>query len=97
MKFATIRDLRTKTATLRKELKKEREIVLTANGRPFAIMLPTDQKRLDDDLLEIRRSRARRALKAIQDHAKQLGLDRMTMDEIDAIIAQVRRERRAEQ
>jgi hypothetical protein len=32
MKFVTIRDMRGKTAAIRKNLEQEREIVLTSNG-----------------------------------------------------------------
>ena len=38
MKFITIRDLRSDTARLRRDLQADREIVVTANGRPFAVM-----------------------------------------------------------
>ena len=35
MKFVSIRELRSRMAAIRKDLEQEREIVLTANGRPF--------------------------------------------------------------
>ena len=95
MKFATIRDLRTKTRALREELKSAREIVLTANGRPFAVMVTVDPDSLEETIREIRLARARRAIDRIQARSKELGLDRMTMTEIDALIAEVRREKRA--
>lgn len=94
MKFASIRDLRTNTAALRETLKKEREIVVTVNGRPFALMVPTDPDRLEEDLLELRRARAKGAIARIRAKAKAEGLDTMTMEEIDAIIAEARQEYR---
>lgn len=95
MKFATIRDLRTKTAAIRKDLKDEREIVLTANGRPFAVLTPTSPGTVEEDLLAIRRGRFLMALDHIQAEAKAKGLDKMTMEEIDETIAEVRQERRS--
>ncbi len=95
MKFVTIRELRSKTAALRKDLEQDREIVLTANGRPFALMTPVEPDTVEEELLAIRRARAQAALSRIRAQAKADGLDRMTMREIDALIARVRRERRA--
>jgi hypothetical protein len=43
----------------------------------------------------IRQARARLAMDRIREHARQAGLDKMTIGEIDALIAKVRRERRA--
>jgi antitoxin (DNA-binding transcriptional repressor) of toxin-antitoxin stability system len=94
MKFITIRDLRSNTARLRKELETEREIVLTANGRPFALMTAVEPDTVEEEILAIRRARARAALARIRAKARANGLDRLTMDQIDAIIAEARRESR---
>jgi len=93
MKFITIRDLRSNTAQLRKDLAAEREVVVTANGRPFAVMTRVEPDRVEEEILAIRRARARGALSRIRAKAKADGLDRLTMDQIDAIIAEARRER----
>lgn len=94
MKFITIRDLRSKTAELRKDLESDREVVVTANGRPFAIMTRVQPDNVEEELLAIRRARAAAALSRIRAKAKPDGLDRMTMEEVDAVIAKARRERR---
>ena len=96
MKFITIRELRSNTARLRKDLQSEREVVITAHGRPFALMTRVEPDRLEEEILAIRRARARSALSRIRAKAKAKGLDRLTMDQIDAIIADARRERRGE-
>jgi len=95
MKFITIRDLRGNTAQLRKDLQKDGEIVLTANGRPFALMTPIDPDSVEEEVVAIRRARAQAALGRIRAKAKAGGLDRMGMGEVDALIAEVRRERQA--
>ena len=94
MKFLTIRDLRTHTAQLRKDLLTEREVVITAHGRPFAVMTRVEPDKLEEEILAIRRARARAALSRVRAKAKAAGLDRLTMDQIDAIIAEARRGRR---
>ena len=94
MKFVTIRDLRSKTAAIRKDLEQEREIVLTANGRPFAVMTPVAADTVEDEIRAIRRARAKAAVERIRAQAKARGLDKLTMKEIDTLIAEARRARR---
>jgi len=95
MKFISIRDLRSNTARLRKDLEEEREVVVTANGRPFALMTRVEPDSVEEEILAIRRARARMAIERMRAQAKARGLDKMTMAEIDAVIADVRRKRRA--
>jgi len=95
MKFITVRDLRSRTAAIRKELATERDMVVTANGRPFAILAAIHPDNVEENLRAIRKARALEALRLMQADAKARGLDKMTMDDIDALIAKVRREREA--
>jgi antitoxin (DNA-binding transcriptional repressor) of toxin-antitoxin stability system len=94
MKFIAIRDLRANTAALRKDLAANRELVVTANGRPFALMSRVEPDTVEEELLALRQARARAALSRSRAKAKADGRDQMTMDQIDAIIADVRREMR---
>jgi len=93
MKFITIRDLRSNTARIRKDLEAEGEVVITANGRPFAVMTRVKPDKLEQEIVAIRRARAASAISRIRQKAKAEGLDRLTMEQIDAIIAEARRER----
>ena len=97
MKFVSLRDFRTRTAAIRRALKQQHEIVLTANGRPTALLVDASEDDLEDSLKALRWIRFRRALDQIQRSAKEKGLDKLSMQEIDAIIAKTRRERRARQ
>jgi len=94
MKFVSIRDLRNDTAGLRRDLQADREIVVTANGRPIAVMTRVDPDTVEQEILAIRRARARAALSRMRDRARSEGLDGLTMDQIDDIVAQTRRDRR---
>jgi antitoxin (DNA-binding transcriptional repressor) of toxin-antitoxin stability system len=97
MKFVTIRDLRGNTAQIRRDLQEDREIVLTANGRPFALMTPVEPDTVEEEVLAIRRARAQAALSRARAKAKADGRDRMSMADVDALVAEVRRERRADE
>jgi len=95
MKFIAIRDLRANTAALRKDLEADCEIVVTANGRPFALMTRVEPDTVEEEIMALRQARARAALSRIRAKAKADGRDKMTMEEIDAIIADVRKQRQA--
>lgn len=93
MKFVTVRELRSKTAALRKDLEEEQEIVLTANGRPFAVVSRVEPDALEQELQAIRRARAAAAVARIRTAAKAKGLSRLTMADIDRLIAETRQRR----
>ncbi len=94
MKFMTLRDLRTKTVALRKELASDREMIVTANGRPFAAIVPVSPDGLEEEVRALRLARFGVLVDRIQARSKAMGLDGMTMEEIDAVVDRVRRERR---
>ena len=95
MKFVTVRDLRGKTSELWKELQRERELVVTNNGKPIAIMSATDEESFETCLWTLRRSRASDALANLQRDAADRGLDKLTAEDIEAEIKASRRERNA--
>ncbi len=94
MKFVTIRELRSKTASIRRDLAQAREIVLTANGRPFAVMTPVSAETVEEEIQAIRRARTRAVVEGLRAAAKTAGVDTLTMEDIDAEIEAVRRARR---
>ena len=95
MKFMTVRELRSNTAQIRKNLAREREIVLTANGKPFAVMTPADPDTVEEEILAMRRVRAQAALGRIRAKAVTDHLDRLTTSKIDLLIAKARNDRRS--
>jgi antitoxin (DNA-binding transcriptional repressor) of toxin-antitoxin stability system len=94
MKFVSIRDFRNQTARIRKELAVEHEIVVTANGKPMAILADVDEESVEKRLEALRRERVQRMLNRIRVRSKAEKVDQMNMKEIDAEIAKARRERR---
>jgi antitoxin (DNA-binding transcriptional repressor) of toxin-antitoxin stability system len=94
MKFVNVRELRSNTATIRQDLAQAREIILTVNGRPFALMTPVEPETVEEELQAIRRARARAAVDRLRAQAKAAGADRLAPEAIDAEIAAARRSRR---
>jgi len=93
MRFVTVRELRSQPASRWRKMAEGKELIVTSNGKPCAVVLPTDEHSLEKMLLELRRLRGLEALDSVREHAKRRGLDKMTMKEIDAEIAAARRER----
>ena len=93
MKFLSVRDLRGKSAEVWKELQDEREMIITNNGRPIAILAAINESNLEESLSAFRQARAVKAVASIQRRSAEQGTDRITMDEIDAEIRAVRKKR----
>lgn len=75
-------------------LQKEGSLVITKDGKPRAILVPTSEETLLEDMQDQVRSRARRAVSAIRREAARRGVATLTMEEIDAEIAATRKARR---
>jgi antitoxin (DNA-binding transcriptional repressor) of toxin-antitoxin stability system len=93
MKTVTIRDLRTRPKQVRDALRGEREAMLTANGRPVAVMIPVNAESVDRTLETLRRARGLEALRALRRESQERGLGRLSSADIDTIIARARRSR----
>jgi prevent-host-death family protein len=94
MDFVTVRELRAESAKVWAKIEAGEEVVITRNGKPFALLLSTRPEELESTLRALRWDRFDRLLAAQHKRAAELGLDKMTMDEIDAEIAAARKERR---
>ena len=93
MKFLSVRDLRGKSAQVWKDLPNEREMIITSNGRPVAILAAINETNLEESLKAFRQARAVEAVASLQRRSVDQGTDRITMDEIDAEIQSVRKKR----
>jgi len=93
MKFISVRDLRSKSAQVWKQLPQEREMIITSNGRPIAIIAAISDSDLEESLSAFRQMRAVEAVASLQRRSAERGNDKITMDEIDAEIKAVRRKR----
>ncbi len=93
MKFLSVRDLRGKSAQVWKELLEEREMVVTSNGRPIAILAAITEANLEESLSAFRQARAVEAVVSLQRRSIQQGTSKISMDEINEEIKAVRKKR----
>ena len=94
MRFVTIRDLRSKSAKIQRDLPKEKEIVLTSNGKPIAIISAVSSKTLEESLAAFRRARAMAAVAYLQKRSVELGKDHLSAEEIEKEISVERKARK---
>ena len=92
MKFITVRDLRTSPAQVWKQLSEEQEMVITNNGKPIALLTPTNDTDLEDNLTAVRRARAISAVSKMQKLSEQSGRSSFSQDEINKEIAAARKD-----
>lgn len=94
MRFVSVRDLRGRSAEIWRELPGEREMVITSNGRPVAILAAVNESNLEESLAAFRQARAVGAVDSMQHRSVRTGADAISWAEIEAEIAAVRQARR---
>ena len=93
MKFVSVRDFRIRPGDIWKQLKTNKDIVITSNGKPIAILNPIEDANLESSITALRRARALMALEELQKIAASRGLDRLTDEDIAKEIKSARLER----
>jgi antitoxin (DNA-binding transcriptional repressor) of toxin-antitoxin stability system len=93
MRFVSVRDLRSKGRRIWEELASEKELVVTSNGRPIALLTDVNEENFENTLRDLRRARALRAVEEMQQASLKGGLDKMSDQEIGAEIRAARKAR----
>ena len=93
MRFVSVRDLRGKSADVWRDLPEEREMIITSNGRPVAILAAINESNLEESLSAFRQARAVDAVARLQNQSASRGNDRISSADIEKEIKAVRRRR----
>jgi len=93
MKFVSTRELRNRPGFVR-ELAQKEDLVLTADGKPIAVLLGIEDDDLEETALIIRQAKAQRALSRMRQQAARSGVSQATPRAIEAEIRAVRRKRK---
>ncbi|MEI7844770.1 MAG: type II toxin-antitoxin system Phd/YefM family antitoxin [Chloroflexota bacterium] len=93
MEFIPYRVLRNEPTALRKKLEDEGELVVTVDGKPFAVMIDiAGSDNMDDILLMVSRLKAQMAVRAIRSQARRDGLDKLSEEQVEDLITKTRQE-----
>lgn len=90
MKTISVRDLRSKSAQIWRELVREKDMVVTSKGRPVGVLSYASEANLERTLTSMRRARAMLGLLEMQVRSVKAGRDRLSPRDIDAEIGAVR-------
>ncbi len=91
MKFLTVRDLRSKSSQIWKDLPNEQEMIITNNGRPVAILSSINDENFELSLNTIRRARAMEAVSSLQRGSINEGTNILSLEEINQEIKNTRK------
>ena len=94
MNFVSFRELRTSTSKINDMLTDSGKIVVTSNGKPKALMIQVNETDFEETLAILNQVKLTKAINNIRVAAQQSGASEMTLEEINAEIAQSRKERR---
>ncbi len=94
MRFVTVREFRGHSGKVWNDLAREKEVVITSNGKPVAILSAVSEGELEEALATIRRARAIQAVEKLQRKSVRRGTDRLSAQEINEEIQAVRKQRR---
>ena len=94
MKTIASRTLAASPGRVWEDLDREGAVVITKDGVPRSIMVPTSDATLLEDVQEIVFARARKAVRAIRAQAARSGADALTEADIEREIKAARRTRR---
>ena len=87
MSYIAVKDLKN-TRSLREKLEKERELILTKDGRPFGLLIGITADDVEESLKEVRRALFSKAVARAR--KKAVGTQ---VNEIDEVIAKSRKSR----
>jgi len=94
MKFVGVRDFRTKSVKIWKNLKNEKNMVITSNGKPVAILTSTSENMLEESLSAIRRAQTREALASIRLEKSYSNDNEISLKEVNSEIQAFRRSKK---
>jgi PHD/YefM family antitoxin component YafN of YafNO toxin-antitoxin module len=94
MRFVSSRELRIRPGAVWSLLRREKDLVITANGKPVGVLTAADEDRLEDILATLRQGRAQAAVVDMRRHAVRRGLTALSDAEVESIIGKARAGRR---
>ena len=93
MKCISIQEVGSRAPGLMQRLEKDRGLLVTDDDKPVGILFAPDEEALDLCMKALDQIRNLLALRRVQQASVERGLDKLTLDDINVIIAKSRRER----
>jgi len=87
-----MRELQKSGGEIREALSNDGKVVITTAGKPTALMIQIGESDFEETLTLLNQVKLAKSIRAMRQEAAQNGLNNMSMEEIDAVIAQYREE-----
>ncbi len=94
MKFVSSRDFRIRPGEVWQFLELGEDVVITSHGKPFGVLFSTGDQNLQRLLNELLSLRARLAVSSMRERAQKTGLDKLSMNQVTALVDEARKSRR---
>ena len=94
MRSVSLHELQSLSASAWEALVEDKDVVVTSNGKAVAILSAATDSTLEDALADLRQSRGLLAVARMQSAARDAGLDRWSLDEVNVEIGRSRQQRR---
>ena len=94
MRPVAVTELQSLSASAWEALVEEEDVVVTSSGRVIAILSAATASTLEETLADRRQAQALLAVARMQREARDTGLDRWNLEEVNAEIDALRRSRR---
>jgi prevent-host-death family protein len=94
MKFVSSREFRINPGSVWRRLRREKDLVITSNGKPVGVMTFVDEDNLEDVLATLRQGRAQAAVAHLRQRAVAEGLDKLSDRTVQSIVRKSRSNRR---
>ena len=91
MRFIPYRVLRNSPGEVRRRLAEEGDLIVTVDGRPFAVMTPLPEDDDGETLKLIIKLRAEMAMASMRREARKRGLDKLTEEEALDLVHKARK------
>ena len=94
MRFIQAKCFRLSPGNIWKLLEQEKELIVTSNGRPIAVLSYTDESSVEETLKALRMAKAELALKELRKTSLAAGTDKLLPEDINREIKKYSREQR---
>ncbi|MEE8585784.1 MAG: type II toxin-antitoxin system Phd/YefM family antitoxin [Acidobacteriota bacterium] len=94
MRFVTVREFRGSSGKVWRELAQEKEMIITSNGKPVAILSAVSEAKVEETLAAIRRARAIQAVERLHRESVRQGTELLSAGDVEEEIQAVRKRRR---
>jgi prevent-host-death family protein len=94
MKFVTVRDFRIRPGSVWDSLEKNKEVVITSNGKPIALLTGVSDINFDETLRALRRAKAEIAVSRMRGTSIRKRLPKLTAKDIEVEIMAARKARK---